>query len=85
MSDAPGTGPPPLPRMTSREVGAVLISAIVTVAFVGVTILIFFRAIPEASRDVANMLFGSLANMQGIVVAYWVGSSAGSALKDRKP
>jgi hypothetical protein len=40
--------------------------------------------VPDSSRDLANMLFGGLMGMQGAVVNYWIGSSSGSAVKDRK-
>ena len=61
-----------------------IFSVIVTLAFCGVTGMIFVTAVPDSSRDLANMLFGGLMGMQGAVVNYWIGSSSGSAVKDRK-
>lgn len=75
---------PPLVPLNARDVGAVTISVIVTLAFCGVTAMIFVTAVPDSSRDLANMLFGGLMGMQGAVVNYWIGSSSGSAVKDRK-
>lgn len=87
MSDASPPAealPVALSPLNARDVGAVTISVIVTLAFCGVTAMIFVRAVPESSRDLANMLFGGLMGMQGAVVNYWIGSSSGSAVKDRK-
>ncbi len=70
--------------MNSRERGAIVISFMVTLAFIGVTFMLFYRGIPDSSRDLANIMFGNLATMQAGVVAYWIGSSAGSAAKDRQ-
>ena len=39
------------------------------------------RALPPGSETILNMLLGTLAAMATSVVAYWVGSSAGSATK----
>lgn len=68
------------PRM--RDMGVVLMSLAITVGFIGVVFALFFRAIPPESKDMANILFGNLATMQGAVVGYWIGSSSGSAVKD---
>lgn len=68
------------PRM--RDMGVVLMSLAITAGFIGVVFALFFRAIPAESKDMANILFGNLATMQGAVVGYWIGSSSGSAVKD---
>ncbi len=39
------------------------------------------RSLPAGSETILNMLLGTLAAMATSVVAYWVGSSAGSATK----
>ena len=62
--------------------GAVLVSAIVLLAFGGVMYLTLTRSIPPGSESVLNVLLGTLATMAVSVVSYWVGSSAGSARKD---
>lgn len=83
-TDIPAPPSPPLAPLNARDVGAVTISVIVTLAFCGVTAMIFVSPVPDTSRDLANMLFGGLMGMQGAVVNYWIGSSSGSAVKDRK-
>jgi hypothetical protein len=61
--------------------GAVLISIVVLAAF-GVALWVILRGeIPAGSRDVAFQLLGMLGTMAAGVVAYWVGSSSGSAAK----
>lgn len=62
--------------------GAPVVSALVLLAF-GVALYgIVAREIPEGSRELALLLLGGLLGMAQAVVAYWVGSSAGSARKD---
>lgn len=61
---------------------APVISTLVTVAFMGALWLIVTQEIPVNSREIAYILLGTLAAKWGDVVAYWVGSSSGSAAKD---
>jgi hypothetical protein len=62
--------------------GAPVVSALVLVAFGFALYGIVAREIPEGSRELALLLLGGLLGMAQAVVAYWVGSSAGSARKD---
>lgn len=62
--------------------GAPIISCLVLGAFGAVLWLVLTAAIPEGQKDLANILLGNLSAMAAAVVAYWVGSSAGSARKD---
>lgn len=59
----------------------VIISAVVLVTFGAVMWCALTRALPAGSETILNMLLGTLAAMATSVVAYWVGSSAGSAQK----
>lgn len=60
----------------------VLVSAIVLVSFSIVVWLVLTQEIPQRSEALANVLMGTLGVMATNVVAYWVGSSAGSAAKN---
>jgi hypothetical protein len=62
--------------------GAPIISALITIGFFVMLYLVIRKEIPEGSRDLANIMLGSLGTSFTAVVAYWVGSSAGSAAKD---
>jgi glycerol uptake facilitator-like aquaporin len=62
--------------------GSVLISAIVTFGFFAMLYLVIKNDIPAGSRDLANIMLGSLGTSFTAVVGYWVGSSIGSARKD---
>lgn len=62
--------------------GAPIVSALVLLAFGLALYGIVAREIPEGSREMALLLLGGLLGMAQAVVAYWVGSSAGSARKD---
>ncbi|UXQ89161.1 hypothetical protein [Synechococcus phage MinM1] len=62
--------------------GAPVVSAIVLLAFAAALYAVVAQEIPEGSRELALLLLGGLLGMAQAVVAYWVGSSAGSARKD---
>ena len=59
----------------------VVISTVVLLTFGTVMWLALTHALPAGSETILNMLLGTLAAMATSVVAYWVGSSAGSATK----
>ena len=61
--------------------GAPLVSVLITAGFFVMLYLVIQREIPEGSRDLANIMLGSLGSSFTAVVGYWVGSSAGSAQK----
>jgi hypothetical protein len=63
--------------------GAPIVSAVVLIAFAAAAWLVLTRALPAGSQDVALYTMGSLQTLAAAVVAYWVGSSAGSARKDQ--
>ncbi len=62
--------------------GAPIISAIVLVAFGAALLAVLKEEVPAGSLDIANIMLGTLGAMASAVVGYWVGSSAGSAVKD---
>lgn len=61
--------------------GAVTVSLLVTVAFMAALWFVVRQEIPAASREIAYILLGTLGAKFGDIVAYWVGSSSGSAQK----
>ncbi len=63
--------------------GAAIVSFIVVAAFAVVSWLVFNEAIPQQNREMALYLVGQLSGFVGTCIAYWVGSSAGSASKDQ--
>lgn len=61
--------------------GAVVVSVLVTAAFMAALWFVVREEIPLASREIAYILLGTLGAKFGDIVAYWVGSSSGSAQK----
>ncbi|WP_422034746.1 hypothetical protein [Reyranella sp.] len=61
--------------------GAVAVSLLVTAAFMTALWFVVRQEIPAASREIAYILLGTLGAKFGDIVAYWVGSSSGSAQK----
>jgi hypothetical protein len=52
---------------------------LVTAAFMAALWFVVRQEIPAASREIAYILLGTLGAKFGDIVAYWVGSSSGSA------
>lgn len=63
--------------------GTPVTSVVVLMIFAMAVSVILFWGIPPGSEATANVLLGTLATMAVSVVSYWVGSSAGSAEKQR--
>lgn len=72
-----------LARAGSRVQWApVLVSMVVLLAFALMAGAILFKAVPPENREAAMLMLGSLSSYAGAAVAYWLGSSAGSAAKN---
>lgn len=63
--------------------GAVLMTVFVMVICAGFTYLLMTQSYPEGSRDIVLLLAGQVLSWGTAAVAYWLGSSAGSAEKNR--
>lgn len=61
--------------------GAAVVSFVVLVAFGAVSWRVMTTEIPPQSHSIALYVIGALQTLATAVVAYWVGSSAGSAQK----
>ena len=59
-----------------------LLAGIIVAGFFGLIFALMTLSVPDGSKDVANMLFGSLSISFGVVVSYFFGSSKGSADKN---
>lgn len=64
-----------------QSVGAMVISIIVAVGFVGVCTAMLF--VPVQDTTIGNTMFGGLSTGFALVLGYWLGSSSGSRAKDR--
>ncbi len=69
--------------MNIENVGRVLISILAVGAFFAYVAGILFIPVPSDMRDVINAAGGILGGAFVGVVNYWIGSSSGSASKDR--
>lgn len=61
--------------------GAVVVSVLVVLGFLGMAILLMFRQVPDS--QLAIVVFTTLSTGFGMVLQYWLGSSSGSANKDQ--
>ncbi len=66
---------------SSLSWGAPVVSVVVVAMFGILAGLLLFRAVPEGSAGLLNILLGSLSSMATAVVTFWIGSSAGSERK----
>lgn len=58
-----------------------ILSLLVTFGFFGVLFLAFVKGVNDQSRDLANIMIGTLGTAWVSVITYYFGSSAGSAQK----
>jgi hypothetical protein len=61
---------------------ATIVSFIVLLAFAVMSWAILTKAVPNENREAAMLMLGALSSYAGAAVAYWLGSSAGSAAKN---
>jgi len=57
------------------------VSILAVLVFAGFVALLFAKSVPEGMKDALMLLVGSVASGFGMVLSYWLGSSAGSAQK----
>jgi protein-S-isoprenylcysteine O-methyltransferase Ste14 len=77
----PATAPASRAEMINTW-GRVVVSIVVLFLFAAVSTLVLTHTIP--SSESATMVVGAVLTMAGSVVAYWIGSSAGSTAKEAK-
>lgn len=63
-------------------IGQIIISMIVTLAFLSVCLAVFFYEIPASSQRLGDTLFGGLLTAFMAIVYFWTGSTSGSQKKD---
>lgn len=59
-----------------------IVTYVMTLAFVGLLFVPFFREVPESGRDIMMTMKDSLVNVFMLVVGYIFGTSFGSQSKD---
>ncbi len=65
-----------------KNIAPALCSILAVAVFAGFVVLLFLKTVPEGMREALLLLAGSAATGYGLVLNYWLGSSAGSARKD---
>jgi hypothetical protein len=58
-----------------------VLATVVVIGFFGIVGALFFKAIPDGSKEVAYILFGTLSASFGSIMQYFFGSSKGSKEK----
>ncbi len=67
----------------AREIGAVIVSVVIVTGFVATVGVVLTRSLPAGNEAVAHELLGAMATLATMVATYWVGTSSGSAKKDK--
>jgi len=62
----------------------VIMSVLITLGFFSMLVVVFTAEIPQAQRELAYLLLGTLASGFTSVVAFWLGSSHGSKVKTQQ-
>ena len=68
-------------QISTRSYTAPTLAFLITIGFFGVLGFMLLRDVPQGSRDVLNIMLGSLGTAWVSVVAFYFGSSAGSQQK----
>lgn len=72
------------PRSSTREIGAIIVSALNMACMFGIVVVILINGIPAENRELMSMLVGAVIGGYLASNNYWIGSSAGSAAKDAR-
>jgi hypothetical protein len=85
MNDTSGAGgPAPLDQARywrAMLYGATITSIIILLAYVSVTVLLFFFEVPKESQQMATSMFNTLQTLATLAAGFWLGSSVGSMQK----
>lgn len=68
--------------MKQKELFQYILGTIIIVGFFALLIILVFSQVPDANKDLLNLVVGALIGSFGTVVTYNFGSSVGSAKKD---
>ena len=69
-------------RKKPNTIAMFILAGFITLGFFTTLVLLIFKAVPEANRDILYIMIGALiGSFTGGVVGYFFGSSAGSANK----
>ncbi len=66
-----------------KDINLYILAWMVIIMFYGLVAILCFRVVPDANLGPVNQLFGAMAAGFGMVLAYFFGSSRGSALKSQ--
>lgn len=66
---------------SSLSLGAVVISIVVLIGFCGISFLAMKPELAGVDKSVTLFLLGAWSGFAGSVITFWIGSSAGSAVK----
>ena len=66
---------------SSLSLGAVIISIVVLIGFCGISFLAMKPELAGVDKSVTLFLLGAWSGFAGSVITFWIGSSAGSAVK----
>lgn len=69
-------------RTGIKTAGIIIHGTIVTTAFAGACLALYFKEIPTGQKDIALILLGALISEFRSVGSYWTGSTISSQSKD---
>jgi len=65
----------------AKDIFQYLLGAVIVVSFFVLMIVLAYQTIPDANKDVINLVIGALIGAFSTVVGYFFGSSLGSSKK----
>lgn len=70
-------------EIETKDLTPKILAYAITAGFFGMLLAMMFNAIPDANRDILNIMLGALGSTWASVTAYFFGSTKGSAEKTR--
>ena len=68
--------------MKAKEIYMYCLAGLIVIGFFGLLYLLISFSIPEQNKEILNIVVGALIGSFSSIVAYFFGSSLGSARKD---
>lgn len=68
--------------MENKNLFQYILGAIVVMGFFALMVILVYKTIPEANKDMLNLVVGALLGSFTSIVGYFFGSSLGSSAKN---
>lgn len=71
----------PQPKRRKWDLAPIMLAIVITGGYFAALVFVLTQAIPKESERIVDMMIGSLMTQWGVAMAYFFGTTAGSAKK----